>query len=110
MKRSRSLRDLWASLLPIVGGAVALTAAFEIPRLVAGPPVPAWLLVTLLLAGGALGCHRPAVGVTTLGLGVMVLPVAFRLGGAARGVALAAGAVRGGDVCLCIVGSLGYLQ
>ncbi|HEX3553508.1 MAG TPA: diguanylate cyclase [Thermoanaerobaculia bacterium] len=110
MKRSRSLRDLWASLLPIVGGAVALTAAFEIPRLVAGSPVPAWLLVTLLMAGAALACHRPAVGITTLGLGVMVLPVAFRLGGAARGAALAASALIVSDLCLRLIRSLASLQ
>ncbi|MBW8877334.1 MAG: diguanylate cyclase [Acidobacteria bacterium] len=110
MKRSRSLRDLWASLLPIVGGAVALAVAFEVPRLVAGPPVPAWLLVTLLLAGAALACHRPAVGITTLGLGVMVLPVAFRLGGAARGAALAAGALIVSDLCLRLIRSLAALQ
>ncbi|HEV7504021.1 MAG TPA: diguanylate cyclase [Thermoanaerobaculia bacterium] len=110
MKRSRSLRDLWASLLPILGGALALIAAFEIRALVAGPPSPAWLLVTLLLAGAILACHRPAVGLTTLGLGVMILPVAFRLGGVARGAALAASALIVSDLCLRLIRGLAALQ
>jgi diguanylate cyclase (GGDEF)-like protein len=110
MKRSRSLRDLWASLLPILGGALALTVAFEIRALVAGPPSPAWLLVTLLLAGAALACHRPVVGATTLGLGVMILPVAFRLGGVARGAALAASALIVSDLCLRLIRGLAALQ
>ncbi|HEX4965689.1 MAG TPA: diguanylate cyclase [Thermoanaerobaculia bacterium] len=110
MKRSRSLRDLWASLLPIAGGAVALGVAFEIRALVAGSPLPAWLLVILLLAAAALACHRPAVGITTLGLGVMVVPVAFRLGGAARGAALAAAALVVSDLCLRLIRGLAALQ
>ncbi|MEA2599640.1 MAG: two-component system, cell cycle response regulator [Acidobacteriota bacterium] len=110
MKRSRSPRDLWASLLPIVGGAVALAAAFEIPRLAPGPPIPAWLLVTLILAGAILACHRPATGVTTLGLGVMILPLAFRLGGAARSALLAASALVISDLALRLIRGLAVLQ
>jgi diguanylate cyclase (GGDEF)-like protein len=110
MKRSRSPRDLWASLLPIVGGAVALAAAFEIPRLAPGLPIPAWLLVILILAGAILACHRPATGVTTLGLGVMILPLAFRLGGAARGALLAASALVISDLVLRLIRRLAALQ
>ena len=36
--------------------------------------MPAWLLVTLVLAGAAAACHRPAPGISTLGLGTMILP------------------------------------
>ena len=110
MKRSRSPRDLWASLLPIVGSAAALAAAFEIPRLASGPPIPAWMLVTLVLAGAILACHRPATGVTTLGLGVMVLPLAFRLGGAARASLLAASALVISDLALRLIRRLASLQ
>ena len=49
MKRSRSPRDLWASLLPTAGGVLALAIALRVPALVRGEPMPAWLLVTLLL-------------------------------------------------------------
>src|SRR4051794_15721176 len=110
MKRSRSPRDLWASLLPIVGSAVALAAAFEIPRFTPGPLIPAWLQVTLILAGAILACHRPATGVTTLGLGVMILPLAFRLGGAARGALLAASALVISDLILRLIRRLAALQ
>ena len=34
MKRTRSPRDLWASLLPIAGGAVALAVSSRVPALV----------------------------------------------------------------------------
>ncbi|HEX6901720.1 MAG TPA: diguanylate cyclase [Thermoanaerobaculia bacterium] len=92
MKRTRSPRDLWASLVPVLGGALALGVAYRVPALNAGGPMPAWLLVTLLFAGAASACHRPAAGSATFGLGVMILPVAFRLSGAAPAATLAASA------------------
>ena len=53
MKRTRSPRELWASLLPTAGGLLALAIALRVPALTAREPMPAWLLVTLVLAGAA---------------------------------------------------------
>jgi diguanylate cyclase (GGDEF)-like protein len=110
MKRTRPPRDLWASLLPIAGGAVALAAAYRVPALAPAEPMPAWLLVTLLLAGAALACHRPAAGSTTLGLGAMILPAAFRLSGAAPAAALAASAFLISELSLRIARRVGDFQ
>ena len=110
MKRSRSPRDLWASLLPTAGGVLALAVASRVPALVRGEPMPAWLLVTLLLAGTAAACHRPAVGIATLGLGTMILPAAFRLSGAAPAAALAAGLLLVVELSLRIVNRLATLH
>jgi diguanylate cyclase (GGDEF)-like protein len=110
MKRSRSPRDLWASLLPTAGGALALAIAWRVPALVRGEPMPAWLLVTLVLAGTAAACHRPAVGVATLGLGAMILPAAFRLSGAAPAAALAAGLLLVVEMTLRIIHRLASLH
>ncbi len=110
MKRSRSPRDLWASLLPTAGGVLALAIASRVPALVRGEPMPAWLLVTLLLAGTAAACHRPAVGIATLGLGTMILPAAFRLSGAAPAAALAAGLLLVVELSLRIVNRLAALH
>ncbi|HEV2852482.1 MAG TPA: GGDEF domain-containing protein [Thermoanaerobaculia bacterium] len=110
MKRSRSPRDLWASLLPIVGAAVALAVAYRIQALAAAEPMPVGLLITFLLAGAALACHRPAVGSTTLGLGAMVLPAAFRLSGAAPGAALAAAVFLVSEMALRVIRRIGAFQ
>jgi diguanylate cyclase (GGDEF)-like protein len=110
MKRSRSPRDLWASLLPTAGGLLALAAAWRVPALVRGEPMPAWLLVTLLVAGTVAACHRPAVGIATLGLGTMILPAAFRLSGAAPAAALAAGLLLVVELSLRIVHRLAALH
>jgi diguanylate cyclase (GGDEF)-like protein len=110
MKRSRSPRDLWASLLPIVGGGIALAAAYQAPAMAPAAPMPAWFLVILLFAGVALACHRPAAGSTTLGLGAMILPAAFRLSGAAPAALLAASAVILAELALRSVRRLGVLQ
>jgi diguanylate cyclase (GGDEF)-like protein len=107
MKRTRSPRDLWASLLPIAGGAVALAAAYRVPALAPATPMPAVLLVILLLAGAVLACHRPAAGSTTLGLGAMILPAALRLSGAAPAALLAASAVLIAELSLRIVRRVG---
>src|SRR5829696_7298645 len=111
MKRSRSPRDLWASLLPILGAAVALAAAYRFRALGSGgPPMPAWLLVTLVLAGAAMACHRPAAGINSLGLATMVLPAAFRLSGAAPAAALAAAVFLVSEMALRIVRRVGSFQ
>jgi diguanylate cyclase (GGDEF)-like protein len=110
MKRSRSPRDLWASLLPMVGAFVALVAAFRMPALLSPVPVPVGLLAILFLAGAALACHRPAAGSTTLGLGAMVLPAAFRLSGAAPAAALAASAFLTAELALRVARRFGAFQ
>jgi diguanylate cyclase (GGDEF)-like protein len=110
MKQTRSPRDLWASLLPAAGGALALAIAWRVPALVAGAPMPAWLLVTLLVSGIAAACHRPAVGVATLGLGTLVLPAAFRLSGVAPAAAMAAGLLLAVELALRVIHRLAALQ
>jgi diguanylate cyclase (GGDEF)-like protein len=110
MKRSRSPRELWASLLPTAGGALALAVALRVPALTAREPMPAWLLVTLVVAGAAAACHRPSPGVSTLGLGTMILPAAFQLSGAAPAAALAAGLLLVVELALRIVNRLAALQ
>jgi diguanylate cyclase (GGDEF)-like protein len=109
MKRTRSPRDLWATLVPTAGGALALAIAWRVPAL-AARPMPAWLLVTLVLTGVAAACHRPAVGVVTLGLGAMILPAAFRLSGAAPAAALAASVLLIAELALRVVHRLANLQ
>ncbi len=103
MKRSRSPRDLWASLLPIVSAALALLVAHRVPALAPEAPMPAGLQVALLIAGAALACHRPAAGSITLGLGAMILPTAFRLSGAAPAAMLGASAFLIAELSLRIV-------
>jgi diguanylate cyclase (GGDEF)-like protein len=110
MKRTRSPRDLWASLLPIAAGAVALAVSYQVPALAPAAPMPAGLLVTLLLAGAALACHRPAAGSTTLGLGAMILPAAFRLSGAVPAATLAASAFLVAELSLRVVRRIGDFQ
>ena len=110
MKRSRSPRDLWASLLPIIGAGLALAVAYRVPALAPAAPMPAWMLVTLLLGGAALACHRPAAGSNTLGLGAMILPAAFRLSGAAPAAVLAASAFLIAEMALRIVRRIGAFQ
>jgi diguanylate cyclase (GGDEF)-like protein len=110
MKHNRSPRDHWASLLPIGGGALALAIAYRFAAMVRAEPMPAWLLVTLLLAGAVAAGHRPATGITTLGLGAMILPAAFRLSGAAPAAALAAGVFLVAELALRIVRRLVAIQ
>ncbi len=109
MKRSPSPRELWASLLPTAGGALALAVALRMPALGRGEPMPAWLLVTLVLAGAAAAGHRPAPGIATLGLGTMILPAAFQLSGAAPAAALAGGLLLVVELSLRIVHRLAAL-
>jgi diguanylate cyclase (GGDEF)-like protein len=110
MKRTRSPRDLWASLLPTVSAAVALAVAYRVPALVAVEPMPAWLMVTLLLAGAALACHRPAAGISTLGLATIILPTAFLLSGTAPAAALAASVFLFSEMALRVVRQIGSFQ
>ena len=110
MNRTRSPRELWASLLPTAGGLLALAIAPRLPALAAREPMPAWLLVTLVLAGAAAACHRPAPGISTLGLGTMILPAAFQLSGAAPAALLAAGLLLMVELALRIVYRLAALQ
>lgn len=86
MKRSRSPRDLWASLLPILGGLLALLVALRTPALEVEELMPPGLLFTLILAGAAAACHRPFRTTSTVGLGTLVLPLALE---GAGGVAAA---------------------
>jgi diguanylate cyclase (GGDEF)-like protein len=94
MKRSSSSRrDLWASLLPTAGAALALVAAARFPALAFAPqPAGAGLLLLLVLAGAAAAFHRPPLGGATLGLGAVVLPSALLLAGAVPSACLAAAA------------------
>jgi diguanylate cyclase (GGDEF)-like protein len=89
MARARSHRDLWASLLPVAGGCLALAVAYQFPALAPAPLHPA-LLLLFLFAGAAGACHRPLPGATPPGLGAMVLPPALLLAGAAPAAFLAA--------------------
>jgi diguanylate cyclase (GGDEF)-like protein len=103
MKSSRSPRDLWASLLPILGTALALAVASRIGALAGDGPLPPALLAGLIVAGAAAACHRPAVAVSTVGLGAAVLPVGLLLGGAVPAAGLAASSVLVSDLCLRLV-------
>ncbi|HSK75667.1 MAG TPA: GGDEF domain-containing protein [Thermoanaerobaculia bacterium] len=102
MKRHRPPRDLWASLLPIAGAALALLVAYDFPGLVERP-IPAGLLVLFLFAGAAGACHRPAVGSTTLSLGAAILPPALFLTGAAPAALLAGSALLVSELSLRLV-------
>ena len=109
MKRHRPPRDLWASLLPIAGAALALLVAYDFPGLVERP-IPAGLLVLFLFAGAAGACHRPAVGSTTLSLGAAILPPALFLTGAAPAALLAGSALLVSELSLRLVRRFAALQ
>ncbi len=110
MKHSRSPRDHWASLLPVGGAVLALTVAYRFPAMAPAEPMPAGLLVTFLLSGAALACHRPAVGSVTLGLSAMILPAAFALSGAAPAATLAAAVFLVSEIGLRLLRRLGSFQ
>ena len=86
----RSSRDLWASLPPIAGAALALALASRSPRL-----SPEWaetspaLFLAVAFAGAAGAFHRPVAGGPTLGLGAALLPPALALYGGVPGAGLA---------------------
>lgn len=104
MKRSRSPRDLWASWLPIAGGAVALAVAFRVSESLPDGPVHPALLPFLVLAGAVAACHRPLPpGATTPGLGVAVLPLALLVLGPAPAAGLMVAALLLSEVGLRLV-------
>jgi diguanylate cyclase (GGDEF)-like protein len=98
MKRTRSPRDLWASLLPTAGALLALAVASRLDALdTTGVPSPT-LLLALILAGAAGACHRPLAGgpalpggPVTLGLGAVAIPPMLLLAGPLPAVWLSAG-------------------
>jgi len=92
MKRTRSPRDLWASLLPVAGAALAFAVAPQAPALASSGIPSAGLLLVLILAGVAGVCHRPLQnGPATPGLGAAALVPALALSGALPAAWLAAG-------------------
>ncbi len=95
MKRSASpsRRDLWASLLPTAGAALALLVVARFPPFAwSAGPAGAGLLLVLVFCGAAAAWHRPPLGGATLGLGAVVLPAALLLAGAVPAACLAAAA------------------
>jgi diguanylate cyclase (GGDEF)-like protein len=89
MKPLRSPRDLWATLLPILGAVLLLAFSPRIPWLApTGQPSPA-LLLLLIAAGTAGAAHRPLKG-ESLGLGAVALPPVLLLSGGGPAAALAA--------------------
>jgi len=107
MKHTRSPRDLWASLLPTLGAALAVAICSQIGALTAegsgGGPVSTGLLALLIVAGAAAACHRPILAVSTVGLGSVVLPSALVLAGAVPAAGLAASSLLAAELCLRLV-------
>jgi len=103
MKHFRPPRDLWASLLPTLGSALALAVAYQFQALDPGSRLSPGLLLVVVLAGVAGACHRPAAGSATLGLGAMVLPVSLLLDGAAPTALLAAAVLLVAELLLRLV-------
>ncbi len=103
MKHTRSPRDLWASLLPLGGAAIALAAVWRLPALASGGPLTPGLLVVLLLAGAAAAFHRPFVAASTVGLGALVLPSALLLGGGIHAASLAASSLLLAELVLRLI-------
>lgn len=103
MKRSRSPRDLWASLLPTLGAVLALGIAARMPALEAEELMPPGLLLVLILAGAAAACHRPFRSVSTVGLGTLVLPLALAGAGGVPAAGLAASSFLSAELLLRLV-------
>jgi diguanylate cyclase (GGDEF)-like protein len=103
MKRSRSPRDLWASLLPTLGALLALGVAARMPALEAEELMPPGLLLVLILAGVAAACHRPFRSVSTVGLGALVLPLALVGAGSVPAAGLAASSFLSAELLLRLV-------
>jgi diguanylate cyclase (GGDEF)-like protein len=97
MRHSRTPRDVWASLLPIAGAALALAGAAVVPAarpvsdisMPPGAPDASALLLLLIVTGTAAACHRPRLGGATLSLGTIALPAALALAGLLPGALLA---------------------
>ena len=105
MKRSRSPRDFWASLLPITGALLALAVAARTPALEAEELMPPALLLVLILSGAAAACHRPFRAVSTVGLGTLVLPLACQAVGGLPAAGLAAVSFLSAELLLRLVRS-----
>jgi diguanylate cyclase (GGDEF)-like protein len=103
MKRSRSLRDHCASLLPTLGAVLALAAAARMPALEADAKMPPGLLLVLILAGAAAACHRPFRTFSTVGLGALVLPLAVVGLGGVPAAGLAASSFLSAELLLRLV-------
>jgi len=103
MKRSRSPRDFWASLLPTLGALLALMVAVRTPALEAEELMPPALLLVLILAGAAAACHRPFRAVSTVGLGTLVLPLACAALGGLPAAGLAASSFLSAELLLRLV-------
>jgi diguanylate cyclase (GGDEF)-like protein len=103
MKRSRSPRDLWASLLPTLGALLALAVAARMPALEPAEVMPPGLLLALILAGAAAACHRPFRSISTVGLGTLVLPLAFEGAGGVPAAGLAASSFLAAELLLRLV-------
>jgi diguanylate cyclase (GGDEF)-like protein len=103
MKRSRSPRVLWASLLPTLGALLALAAASRMPALEADEMMPPGLLLVLILAGAAAACHRPFRSISTVGLGTLVLPLALVGLGGVPAAGLAASSFLSAELLLRLV-------
>jgi len=103
MKRSRSPRDLWASLLPTLGAVLALAVATRVPALEPDELMPPALLLVLILAGAAAACHRPFRAASTVGLGTLVLPLACAAVGGLPAAGLAASSFLAAELLLRLV-------
>jgi diguanylate cyclase (GGDEF)-like protein len=103
MKRTRSPRDLWASLLPTLGALLALAVAARVPALEAEEMMPPGLLLVLILAGAAAACHRPFRSISTVGLGTLVLPLALVGLGGLPAAGLAASSFLSAELLLRLV-------
>jgi diguanylate cyclase (GGDEF)-like protein len=103
MKRSRSPRDLWASLLPTLGALLALGVASRMPALDAEEMMPPGLLLVLIFAGAAAACHRPFRSISTVGLGTLVLPIAFLGLGGVPAAGLAASSFLSAELLMRLV-------
>lgn len=103
MKRSRSPRDLWASLLPTLGALLALAVAARMPALEPAEVMPPGLLLALILTGAAAACHRPFRSISTVGLGTLVLPLAFEGAGGVPAAGLAASSFLAAELLLRLV-------
>ncbi|HYG61585.1 MAG TPA: GGDEF domain-containing protein [Thermoanaerobaculia bacterium] len=117
MKRTRSPRELWASLLPTAGALLVLAVASRFAALDGtGVPSPTLLLV-MVFAGTVGACHRPLAGgpatpggPVTQGLGTAVLPPMLLLGGVFPAVWLGAGTFLIAELSLRLARRLFALQ
>ena len=104
MTPSRSPRDLWATLLPTAGGALALAIVLRAAEPLPGGPIPAGLMLVLVFAGAALAAwidDFTRIGPLTL----VLLGVLTVLAWIAEFAAAALGARRVGASALALAGA-----